>query len=368
VRLRLIRIALALLALVVGVCSASAREKRFGYCQAQNTGARSTGCTVTVYQTGTLTLATIYADNIGTPLANPFTANATSGLWAYYADNGRYDVQFSGGNPTISPSYTLSDYLFLDLATPSNTLSAAAFISATANPSLTGVLELASGDSICWRNNANSADLCLSKNASDVFTLPGPLTSITTSSLTTSSLTTSSITSSASSPATSGFLRLAITDAINVGSGNISFVQFDGSGNPFIGTNASVINIGGVQYIPATGGYNPPPGTPYILQLTASAFANGPSLTLAAANGGPPGSRNGGNVIISAGLGVSGGLPGTVTIGSGVLYPVTFTFAALGTPSNGGIVYCSDCNIANPCTGGGTGAFAKRLAGAWVCN
>lgn len=50
-----------------------------------------------------------------------------------------------------------------------------------------------------------------------------------------------------------------------------------------------------------------------------------------------------------------------------VLYTAK-TQANLGTPSNGAMVYCSDCTIANPCAGGGTGAFAKRLNGAWVCN
>ncbi len=44
------------------------------------------------------------------------------------------------------------------------------------------------------------------------------------------------------------------------------------------------------------------------------------------------------------------------------------TNASLGTPANGTIVYCSDCTIANPCAGGGTGALAKRLNGVWVCN
>lgn len=43
-------------------------------------------------------------------------------------------------------------------------------------------------------------------------------------------------------------------------------------------------------------------------------------------------------------------------------------FANLGTPSNGVFVYCSDCTVANPCAGSGTGAFAKRLNGVWVCN
>lgn len=44
------------------------------------------------------------------------------------------------------------------------------------------------------------------------------------------------------------------------------------------------------------------------------------------------------------------------------------TFAALATPANGSFMYCSDCTIANPCAGSGTGAFAKRLNGVWVCN
>ena len=45
------------------------------------------------------------------------------------------------------------------------------------------------------------------------------------------------------------------------------------------------------------------------------------------------------------------------------------TFANLPAPPvNGMLTYCSDCTIANPCASGGTGAFAKRLNGAWICN
>jgi hypothetical protein len=43
-------------------------------------------------------------------------------------------------------------------------------------------------------------------------------------------------------------------------------------------------------------------------------------------------------------------------------------FANLGTPASGTFTYCSDCTIANPCAGGGTGALAKRLNGVWVCS
>jgi hypothetical protein len=43
-------------------------------------------------------------------------------------------------------------------------------------------------------------------------------------------------------------------------------------------------------------------------------------------------------------------------------------FENLGAPANGTIAYCSDCAVGDPCVGGGTGALAKRLNGAWVCN
>ena len=47
---------------------------------------------------------------------------------------------------------------------------------------------------------------------------------------------------------------------------------------------------------------------------------------------------------------------------------IPVTFAELGTPANGYEVYCSDCTVANPCAGSGTGAMAKRLNAAWRCD
>ena len=46
------------------------------------------------------------------------------------------------------------------------------FASSSANPAASGVLRLAKGDLICWRNNANSADVCLTFNGSDNLTWP----------------------------------------------------------------------------------------------------------------------------------------------------------------------------------------------------
>ena len=48
---------------------------------------------------------------------------------------------------------------------------------------------------------------------------------------------------------------------------------------------------------------------------------------------------------------------------NGVVYSSLSNF-----PSNGTVVYCSDCQITNPCASGGHGAIAKRLSGIWVCN
>lgn len=53
---------------------------------------------------------------------------------------------------------------------------------------------------------------------------------------------------------------------------------------------------------------------------------------------------------------------------TGAFVQAGVAFAALGTPANGTITYCTDCTIANPCAAAGTGAFAKRLNGVWVCN
>jgi len=75
-------------------------------------------CTVSVYLTGTATLATVYSDNSSTPLANPFTADRY-GHWFFYAANGRYDVTLSGAG--FPAPFTLGDLLLSDSGTGFNT-------------------------------------------------------------------------------------------------------------------------------------------------------------------------------------------------------------------------------------------------------
>lgn len=79
--------------------------------------------------------------------------------------------------------------------------------------------------------------------------------------------------------------------------------------------------------------------------------------------------------VIIPGTGINGA--GTVTAPSLVLPSVVF--AGLGTPANGSEVYCSDCTVTTAascpttqascvCANTGTGAFARRAAGAWYCT
>lgn len=62
---------------------------------------------IAVYISGTTTLATIYSDDTGTPLSNPFTADA-DGYWIFWAAAGvLLDVEMSGGIPPFSAAFTL---------------------------------------------------------------------------------------------------------------------------------------------------------------------------------------------------------------------------------------------------------------------
>lgn len=53
-------------------------------------------CTATIYETGSLTLASIASNSSGTPKSNPFTADS-DGYISFYALDGVYDVKMSGG-------------------------------------------------------------------------------------------------------------------------------------------------------------------------------------------------------------------------------------------------------------------------------
>jgi len=74
------------------------------------------------------------------------------------------------------------------------------------------------------------------------------------------------------------------------------------------------------------------------------------------------------SVMASGNLMMWGGSP-TAT-GKLLLSDATLDYTSLSglAAANGSIVYCSNCTAASPCAGGGTGAIARRISGAWVCS
>lgn len=62
---------------------------------------------------------------------------------------------------------------FINNLTGVTSLNISSITSSSANPAITGFLKLSTGDIVCWRNNGNSADLCISKNISDQLDVSG---------------------------------------------------------------------------------------------------------------------------------------------------------------------------------------------------
>ena len=118
------RLLAAALLLAATALPAHGRERVSGWCE-QGGNKTTTGgltstesvqqsfpsCTVTIYDVGTLNLASIFADDSGTVKSNPFTATA-SGFWFFLADDARYDIRFSGGG--IVTPFTIGDILLDD--------------------------------------------------------------------------------------------------------------------------------------------------------------------------------------------------------------------------------------------------------------
>lgn len=117
----------------------------------------SVGNAATLAATTNATLTTISSlVSVGTITTGVWNAGAltTSGVLTV---NGTSASSFAG-NVTIASGHTIT---------------APEFVSSSANPAAAGALSLANGDTINWRNNANSADKAFGKNTSDQLTYAG---------------------------------------------------------------------------------------------------------------------------------------------------------------------------------------------------
>jgi hypothetical protein len=179
------RTLLAIFALSLLSPLALAEQRLQGFCEVGgqkvvNQGVNSTtlvqvsypSCTVTVYQTGTVTKATLHSDNSGTVLANPFTAN-TNGSWGFYTADGRYDIVLSKTASTGFP-FTISDVLFCDPTTcggggggGSGTVTSVGVSASNTGLSVAGSPVTTSG-TIALTSSAAAADEALRSTAANV--------------------------------------------------------------------------------------------------------------------------------------------------------------------------------------------------------
>lgn len=144
-----------------------------------NNGQALTAGVLYSYQAGTTTQAATYTDATGlilNPNPIPFGSGARVGIWLnasnYYKfvlclqNDGPYcaasDVLFSVDQVPGSPRLVSTGSVFTGT-----------FISGSSTPASTGILRLATGDAICWRNTANTANLCISKDSNDILEWAG---------------------------------------------------------------------------------------------------------------------------------------------------------------------------------------------------
>lgn len=144
-----------------------------------NNGTPLTSGVLYSYQAGTTTQQATYTDSTGL-VQNPNPVTFTSGgrvaIWTLNGVFYKFVLCLQNDGASCAPS----DVLFSVDQVPGSPSSSggggggggAPFISNSANPATAGILRLASADTICWRNAANSTNLCISKDSSDVITWP----------------------------------------------------------------------------------------------------------------------------------------------------------------------------------------------------
>jgi hypothetical protein len=85
-----------LISVLMILCVVTAYAEKIKYQDAiiDRSGKPIAGATITVYNQGTTTKATLYSNSAGANLANPITADSSGNYW-FYAETGRYDLKFS---------------------------------------------------------------------------------------------------------------------------------------------------------------------------------------------------------------------------------------------------------------------------------
>jgi hypothetical protein len=159
----------------------------------------------------------------------------------WYALGTSTDITTVVPTPATTPAFSFMDLFATQTATGQKTFSntansffgtlTGAHTSSTSNPAGSGIIRLATGDTACWRNNANSADVCASKDTSDLLNWNGvPLVTRTQ----TDTLTNKTLTSPVINGTTTGTGIPTVTAKVGSGSGNYttsatSYADVDGT-------------------------------------------------------------------------------------------------------------------------------------------
>jgi hypothetical protein len=273
-------------------------------------------CTVTVYLTGTLTLASLYSNNLNSPTAkaNPFTANTDGSFLFYAASQVGYDITITTSSfITLPNSFTLTDVILCNqnCGASGGTLTIQTNGTNTSNQSL---LNFLNANSCTW-SNPSGGIIEVSCSGSSGVTGSGTVSDIPiwtgTTALGNSVISQTSV---------AGVTSTAVTIA------------------PASGDYAALLGNSTQDLLFVIGA----PGSSGTISLTPAATES--SLACDTADG--------------CALSVSSG---TASFPALVKLPRVY-FASIGTPTSinvGSFVYCVDCTPAsNPCTGGGFGAYA----------
>jgi hypothetical protein len=142
-----------------------------------NNGAPLTNGVLYSFTAGTSSQQQNFTDSTcTTPNVNPltFTTGARANVWLTTSAFYKFVLCAQNDGATCAAG----DVLFSVDNVPGGSTSGGGgggspFISGSANPATSGILRLASGDTVCWRNAANSANLCFSKDTNDLLSWAG---------------------------------------------------------------------------------------------------------------------------------------------------------------------------------------------------
>lgn len=124
------------------------------------TNAPLPAATVAVYDHGTLDLVPLYSDEAGTtPIANPLTSAATTGLFGFYAADGVYDLTITKTGYT---SYSLPGVVLSGVALD------AAYLLQAASATLPNGLVVTDSDDIVWTYGSGTASAAFASDSARI--------------------------------------------------------------------------------------------------------------------------------------------------------------------------------------------------------